>query len=551
MNRPNRLRSLLLVALAFFVALLGNMSAAPAYAAYVQISGSGSTWSQVIVSQWISDVNASGIKVTYNGSGSSQGRKDFANGVTDFGISEIPYQGQDEYGNVDKSNREYAYVPIVAGGTAFTYQIKVGGKLVKNLRLSGETIAKIFTNKITNWNDPAITKDNNGHKLPSLNITPVVRSDGSGTTAQFTTWLAKQYPAIWKAFYPKGTLTSYYPKQGRTVAAAGSDQVMNTISGAAGNGTIGYVEYSYPVNAHYPVVKLLNKGGYFVEPTQYNVAVALTKAKINQNKGSLDYLTQILDGVYNSTDPRAYPLSSYSYMLIPVGNNANSRMTTAKRQTLADFMNYSLCTGQSKAGPYGYSPLPLNLVQAGFQQIARLKQADKSVDLTGRDVRKCNNPTFDGKNLSRNLLAVKAPAPASCDKVGAGPCGFATGTGTPSTNSNQSGGAAGAGGGTTSAGGAATGAGGAVTAPGAGGAATAAGGAAAVDPETGAVLADGGAIAAGGAVAGTPTELVSSRAHDTTAFGALAAAELAALVLLPGLFVAWQRRRNLAQGGGQ
>ena len=80
-------------------------------------------------------------------------------------------------------------------------------------------------------------------------------------------------------------------------------------------------------------------------------------------------------------------------------------------------MYYSLCAGQTKAGPYGYSPLPLNLVQAGFQQLAKLKQADRDVDLTDRDVRSCNNPTFDGKNLGRNVLADKAPQPAACDKA--------------------------------------------------------------------------------------------------------------------------------------
>ena len=65
---------------------------------------------------------------------------------------------------------------------------------MRNLRLSGETLTKIFTNQITNWNDPAITKDNNGREFPSLPITPVVRSDGSGTTAQFTTWMDHEYP---------------------------------------------------------------------------------------------------------------------------------------------------------------------------------------------------------------------------------------------------------------------------------------------------------------------------------------------------------------------
>jgi phosphate transport system substrate-binding protein len=168
-------------ALAALVALLSSAllitSANPAQAAYTQIEGSGSTWSQGIVAQWISDVDANGMKIAYNGAGSSQGRKDFASNVTDFGITEIPYQGKDEFGAVDTAgNREFAYMPIVAGGTAFTYQVKVGGKPVKDLRLSGDTIAKIFTNKITNWSDPAITKDNNGRKRSSRSSDPTDRA---------------------------------------------------------------------------------------------------------------------------------------------------------------------------------------------------------------------------------------------------------------------------------------------------------------------------------------------------------------------------------------
>ncbi|MEV7429669.1 MULTISPECIES: phosphate ABC transporter substrate-binding protein PstS [unclassified Nocardioides] len=530
--------------IAFLIALgcVATLPGAAHAAAYAQIEGTGSTWSELIVQQWISDVDANGMKVVYTGGGSSKGRKDFSQDSTDFAISEIPYQGVDEAGNADTSGgREFAYLPIVAGGTAFTYQLKVGNELVRNLRLSGETLAKIFTNQITNWNDPAIAKDNNGRAFPSLPITPVVRSDGSGTTAQFTTWMDHEYPSIWRPFFGRSGLTSYYPRKGRAVGQAGSDQVMNTIAGFAGNGTIGYVEYSYPVNKDYPVVKVLNKGGYFVEPTQYNVAVALTKAKINQDKGSALYLTQVLDGVYTATDPRAYPLSSYSYMIIPTGKS-DPRMSTAKRQTLADFLYYSLCAGQAKAGPYGYSPLPLNLVQAGFQQIAQLKQADSAVDLTDRDVTSCNNPTFDGKNLSGNKLAQIAPQPAACDKVGAGPCGTATGTGTPSTDEGT-GAAGGQGGGTGTAAGGGTGGGGAAG----GGAAGVPGGDAApvIDPETGAVVGGGDVVATGGeAIYANPTELAADRAADTRAFGWLAAVELVALVLLPGLYVASLKRRR-------
>jgi len=552
----------LLVTVVVFLLTLG--SAAPAQAvAYAQIEGSGSSWSEVIVQQWISDVDAYGMKVTYQGSGSSQGRKDFAANVTDFGISEIPYQGSDEFGNADNSNgRAFAYLPIVAGGTAFTYQLRIGGKQVNNLRLSGATVAKIFTNQITNWSDPAIKADNNGRILPSLPITPVVRSDGSGTTAQFTAYLDHEYPSIWRPFYGRSGMTSYFPRRGRAIAASKSDQVMNTISSAAGNGTIGYVEYSYPLNAAYPVVKVLNRGGYFVEPTQYNVAVALTKARINQDKTSQNYLTQILTGVYTASDPRAYPLSSYSYMLIPTGSK-DVRMTTAKRQTLADFMFYSLCQGQTKAGGYGYSPLPLNLVQAGFEQLGKLKVADPAIDIKNRDVRSCNNPTFNGRDLGTNRLAQVAPAPATCDKVGQGPCGSPTGKGVPTTNQSESrnGGAAAAVTGKTGAAApGTTGGSGPATAgapraaagsaPPGGAAPAASGGAGAqtVDPATGEVVAAAASGDASGAdVMAVPTQLVASREDDTSVFATLAALELLLLVLLPG-FLAMSRSRRGSGG---
>ena len=524
-------------------------------ATYAQIEGSGSTWSQVIVDQWISDVDALGMKVTYNGGGSSQGRKNFAQNVTDFGISEIPYPGVDEFGNADNSNgRAYAYMPIVAGGTAFTYQLKVGNELVRNLRLSGETLAKIFTGNITEWDDPAIAKDNNGRKFPKIPITPVVRADGSGTTAQFTTWLDSEYPSLWRPYFGKSGYTSYYPRKSgnRMIAQAGSDQVMNDISGFSGNGHIGYVEYAYPLNKDYPVVKVLNKGGYYVEPTQYNVAVALTKAQINQDQSSNMYLTQILTGVYRATDPRAYPLSSYSYMIIPTGAQ-DQRMSTAKRQTLADFMYYSLCEGQSKAGPYGYSPLPLNLVQAGFQQLGELKKADSAVDLTNRDVTKCNNPTFVAGNLKENRLAQIAPKPAACDKDGEGPCGTDTGTGVPSTDpgkgvssengtpaqtgSNNGGKNSGA---TTSTN---TGTENSNAPPG-----TDVGGSTSIDPITGEAVDSSSSTssvssATGEAAYAEPVELSADREGDTKAFGWLAVLELLALILVPGILI----NRSLAK----
>ncbi len=365
-----------------------------------------------------------------------------------------------------------------------------------------------------------------------------MRADGSGTTAQFTTWLDKEYPSIWRPYFGQSGLTSYYPtKSGsRTIRQQGSDQVMNTIKGLAGNGTIGYVEYAYPVNAGYPVVKVLNKAGYYVEPTQYNVAVALTKARIDPGN-----LTQILDDVYRNNDARSYPLSSYSYMIIPT-SGSDSRMTTAKRQTLADFLYHSLCTGQRAAGPYGYSPLTLNLVSAGFEQIAKLKTADPGVSLNNRDVKSCNNPTFDGKNPKKNVLAEKAPQPAACDKEGAGPCGTGTGENKPSTDSGSGGT-----GGTGGAGGDGAAGGGGDAAPGEGGGGAAAGGdagGAVVDPETGEVVSDPAAGGGSGEAIYANPLLVSDRPGDSRTFGWLAVIQLIALVVLPGLFAAVLRRRR-------
>jgi phosphate transport system substrate-binding protein len=429
MRRPtlragSRLRKLgaLVLALLFTcaAALAGTTPANAGSTAYAPIYGTGSTWSQNALDQWIRDVEPLGMRVEYGGGGSSRGRLDYANKLVDFAISEIPYQGKDPFtGNLDTSaGRPYAYMPIVAGGTAFMYQIKVAGKLYRDLRLSGDTITKIFTGKITNWNDPQVTRDNNGKALPNKKVIPVVRSDGSGTTAQFTLWMNTQHKAVWDSFCQSTQgrrcgQTSYYPTTNfpGVKAQGGSSQMAGYISANYADGAIGYVEYSYALGKDYPVAKVENTAGYYTLPTAYNTAVALTRAQIETKPGLL-YLTQKLTGVYNHTDPRTYPLSSYSYMILPTSN-----LSADKGQTLADFASYFLCKGQQKAAPLGYSPLPLNLVQSAFGQVAKIPGSPT----TSTDIKKCGNPTFDGKNLNRNLLAEVAPQPLPCDKDGAGP----------------------------------------------------------------------------------------------------------------------------------
>jgi phosphate transport system substrate-binding protein len=552
-----RIARVLVAVAAVSAPLVAAGGTASAAVSHTLIQGSGSSWSANAVNQWIADVKSSGLQVVYTPSGDATGRTDFANRTSDFAVTALGYQGRDPgTGAVDNSQgRHYAYLPIVAGGTSFPYQIKVQGRQVRDLRLSGATLTKIFTRQITNWDDQAITKDNNGHALPSLPIIPVVQSEGSGATAQFTRYMATEYGSLWSAFYHPGGLTEYYPHSSGIVAQNGSDQAMNYVSSPSANGSIGYVEYSYALGQNYPVAKIENKAGYFTLPTQYNVAVALTKAVINMDKSSPNYLLQNLDHVYVASDPRTYPLSSYSYMIIPTGTSKqDTHITTAKRQTISDFLYYSICQGQAEVGPTGYSSLPINLVEAGFGQIQKLKTADPKVDITKRNVSTCHNPTFIAGHPDINHLAQIAPQPAACDKVGAGPCadgvtptsptsGGATKHGKGSKGTSTGSGSPGSGSGTGSSAGSGSGAGAGSSAGSAGGS-TPAG--TTIDPATGQLVSSSGATSSADAPLTVPTGLAGYRASGQTKVLAPLAVLLLLLALVAPPLVArrWGSRRS-------
>ncbi|MEY9888235.1 phosphate ABC transporter phosphate-binding protein [Catenulispora sp. MAP12-49] len=458
MNRPHprRRRSprgrLLLFGAA--LGLLGTQLATPPAAVatqYAPIAGAGSTWAENAVNQWTSDVAQYGMQVSYTGSGSSDGRNQFkADPATvDFAISDIPY-GSVDNGTLDVlPDKPFAYMPVVAGGTAFMYHLDIGGHRVTNLRLDGQTIAKIFTGAITTWNDPAIAKTNPGLTLPARQIIPVVRTDGSGTTAQLTAWMAAEYPGLWDSFCsaagrvvsPHCGATSFFPP-----APAGSAFISQSLdSGVAGyvaqptsEGAITYTEYSYAIQSGFPVAKMLNADGYYTLPSASNVAVSLTQAQINENASDpTQYLTEKLSQVYGYSDPRTYPLSSYSYMIVPL--STAPPFNTAKGVTLSAFAYYLLCQGQSTMAPLGYSPLPINLVQAGFNQIKKIPGAV----VQNIVISSCNNPTFSTSGV--NTLVATAPNPAPCDKAGATQCAADGVTAIPGGGSGGSGGGSGGG----------------------------------------------------------------------------------------------------------
>ncbi|AUY50642.1 substrate-binding domain-containing protein [Streptomyces sp. CB01881] len=606
------LLSLLLAAASL---LLGQST--PAYAA-VALNADGSSWAGPAIDQWRQDVAPQGIQINFNPVGSAAGRTQWSIGQDDFTASDVPFRTKPDdglgsgghssgSGNPENPVYGYSYVPVTAGGTTFMYNLVVGGKQVRDLRLSPQTVVDIFTNKITNWSDPKITADY-GKALPSTPITPVVRSDGSGATAQFTRWMEHTHQGQWDDYCKSvngvacGDYTEFFPKSGRMVAQNGSDVVAGYIKAPAGVGTIGYDEYAFAKRSNWPVVKVLNPAGYYSLPTASNVAVALTAARIRGVDDSTspddpNYLQQNLDGVYSMNDPRSYPISSYSYLIVPRANSLKPlpKFTNEKGSALSRFLAYVLCEGQGEADGLGYSPIPRNLVRGGLLQTQHIPGNASPVD--PNSLSNCANPTFNGAG---ELTVLKdAPQPSPCDakgapldctvqegkavksgsgsgtsgtsggsaaggaagsggtggKAGTGKTPGAAGTAGGAGGTGGSGGAGGSGGGSGGAGGTG-GAGGAGGDAGAGGAAgdpaagTAGGGEAAagddvIDPQTGQVVARG---RGGGGEVAANVVAVDGRPEDWM-LSSLTALELLAVVLVPPLLGRrLLRRRNSVRG---
>ena len=504
------------------VASLGLVVAsAPADAGgYVAVNGSGSSWASIAIDQWSTAVRPNGIVVNYNPDGSAQGRGDYMSNQDDFTGSDPPFRNsRDQLGatNAENPSQGYSYIPDTAGGTAFIYHIEENGHLVQDLRLDPQTLFDIFTGQITNWDDKRITHIY-GAQLPNLPITPVIRSDGSGATYFFTLWMSQVFPSEWNKFcervhqgiHPPCGQTEFYPQFGNAKAENGSNNVMAYITAGYGNGSIGYDEYAYAINSHYPVVQLLNPDKYFVGPTASNVAVSLTKAIINENKNSPDFLQQDLHLLYSFKDPRDYPLSSYSYLIVPREHTQEpTNFTNPKGFTLSKWINYVLCSGQAHLDTLGYSPLPKNLVQGGLIQNAKVPG---NGSLNFNQLRNCNNPTMDH---GVNILLKDAKKPGPCQHLGAPlHCTVKNGkaVATGSSKSSNSGPQA------TASAGPTTGTGTTTTGTGPGSGPT-------------------------GPVTGVVVNLASNHSNEAT-LGALTAVGILIAVAIPPLLAAWLRRRR-------
>ncbi|MFC4245221.1 substrate-binding domain-containing protein [Gryllotalpicola reticulitermitis] len=437
-TRPRMKRLFLAIAASLGFALAAG-AAIPANAAaqYVTIAGEGSSWAGLAWNQWEVDAAQDGVTFNYTPNGSSTGRDDFAKQVSAaFADSEIPFTGDaDDPQDAGTPDFSYAMLPVVAGGTSFAYNLPIGGSSFTKLQLNMATIAGIFSGEITKWNAPPIAATNKGVALPNQQITVVVRSDGSGATAQFKLWMLRQYPSDYKhlavetggdpthasSYYQVGSLGKCAAGGPCFIAQSGSDGVTTFTS--HNPYSIDYDEYAYALRANMPVARVENGAGYFTLPTADAVAVALTQAKINTDKNSVNYLSQDLSDVYGYKDPRSYPMSMYTYEMIPT--QTTTPLGKPQGATLAWISTNAVCSWRADMGALGYSPLPMNLVLASMQQIQRTPGIDaatsKTISTTQSGVTSgasnpCNSPTFKpGDSITSNELVKTAPFPVTCD----------------------------------------------------------------------------------------------------------------------------------------
>jgi phosphate transport system substrate-binding protein len=309
-----------------------------------ELKGSGSSFQDAFNQEVISAYKekAPDVTVTYNAVGSGTGKQEFGKGLTDFAGTDSLVKDSD---GVPAGS--FVYVPTVAGPITVSYNLSG----VDKLQLSPDTLANIFQAKITKWNDPAIAKDNQGVSLPDTPITVAHRSDGSGTTSNFTKYLTAAAPSTWKL------------GSGDTVAWPSGTQGAEKNTGVAQiikqtDGGIGYVDFSDAVETKLSLAAIKNKDGKFVAPSLEGATAAVAAAEV---KDDLTY------NPLNAAGADAYPITSPTYLLL------KNKYDADKANLVKEFVRYVLTDGQPMAKDVNFASLPSGLQQKALAQLDKVQ----------------------------------------------------------------------------------------------------------------------------------------------------------------------------------
>ncbi len=321
-----------------------------AASAGVDLNGAGATFPQPIYSKWFSDyASANGIRINYQPIGSGGGIKQLSDGTVDFGASDSPMT-DDEMSRA--KGGPILHFPTVLGAVVITYNLP---DVKTPLHLTGPVIADIFLGTVKKWNDARIASLNPGVTLPAEDILVAHRSDGSGTTYIFTSYLAAVSPD-WKSGPGAGKEVQWPVGLG----GKGNDQVAGQVKQT--QGAIGYVELAYARQNQLPVALIRNADGQFVEPSIESITAAASGA-VAALGADTDYRISIV----NAPGAASYPISSFTWLLV-----YQDMPDATKAKKLVDFMRWMYQSGEQSAASLDYAPLPADLVSRLTERLASI-----------------------------------------------------------------------------------------------------------------------------------------------------------------------------------
>jgi len=324
-----------------------GVAKAPESGGSVTVNGSGSSFQkpyQEVAVAAFTKANA-GVRINYGGGGSGKGRQDLADQVVDFAGADSPYKDADLAKN---KGGDVLYFPILLGAITISYNVQG----VDQLQLSPETIAKIFQRDIKKWNDKDIAADNPGAKLPDGDIVVAHRSDGSGTTDNFTRYLDQAAKDVWKL---KSGATVEWPPD--TQAGNGNPGVAQIVKST--KGAIGYVDLSDAKASGLKFATVKNQAGKFIEPTTDSSSAA---------GDGIDVKDNLLFSAVNAKGDASYPITYQSWVIVYAKQTDHAKGTALK-----SFIKYLVTEGQSQLKGLDFSPLPKGLADKTVAQLDKIQ----------------------------------------------------------------------------------------------------------------------------------------------------------------------------------
>jgi phosphate transport system substrate-binding protein len=304
----------------------------------IALTGAGATFPLPFYNQLIADyATKTGMLVAYGGIGSGGGIKSLKDKVVDFGASDAFLSDKE----AAELSAPIVHIPTCLGAVVIAYNLPG----IPSLKLKNDVLAKIFMGGITKWNDKEIKADNPDVKLPDMKISVIYRSDGSGTTFIFSDYMSK-ISEKWEKEIGRGKALKWPVGMG----AKGNPGVAGTISQTVG--AFGYIGSEYAFAQKIPFVKLKNKAGNYIEPSVESVSAAA--------QGDIPADTRIM--LTNSSDPKAYPISAFTWIILYKEQNYNGRSLQQAKETLK-FLQWLIGPdAQAVAPKVAYAPLPKKAV---------------------------------------------------------------------------------------------------------------------------------------------------------------------------------------------